>query len=197
MGAMKAVAGVFVCLAMGCSQLEQDTAQEDCDVTYPAAEDALYVLPYEAGTAFTTGLSNCSRSFHSAGRPDALAYDFDMPDGTPFIAARGGTVYRVVEDQPSGGGGAGNYVVIDHGDDTFGLYYHSPEGGIEVDEGVSVEQGERLGTTGRSGLAGYPHLHFIVVKDSPDFPYEGVPVTFRNAQPTHTPLRSYTRYAAE
>jgi murein DD-endopeptidase MepM/ murein hydrolase activator NlpD len=129
--------------------------------------------------------------------PDQYAFDFDVPVGTPFMAARAGTVFRVVEDAPSDGGGAGNYVVIDHGDGTYGLYYHSPMNGISVGVGSQVDQGDVLGETGRSGLAGYPHLHFTVVVGAPDFPYDGIPVSFRNVSPPHVNLNSHSTYTAQ
>ena len=156
-----------------------------------------YVLPLAAGETFRTGLTNCSSSYHGAGNPDQYAFDFDVPEGTPFIAARAGTVTTVVEDAPSHGGGIGNYVQIDHHDGTYGLYYHSPENGIDVEVGDEVEQGDVLGVTGRSGLAGYAHLHFIVVNGSPEYPYDGVAISFRNASPADTPLKSYATYTAE
>jgi murein DD-endopeptidase MepM/ murein hydrolase activator NlpD len=163
---------------------------------YPALSETSYVLPLAPGTTFNTGLTNCSSSFHGTGQPDQYAFDFDVPVGTPFIATRAGTVFRVVEDAPSDGGGAGNYVVVDHGDETFGLYYHSPMDGIAVSVGEQVSQGDVLGQTGRSGLAGYPHLHFIVVKGTPDYPYAGIPVSFKNVSPGHVSLESHHAYTA-
>lgn len=163
---------------------------------YPDATSSPYVLPYAAGTEWSTGLTNCSSSFHAGGQPDQYAFDFDMAVGTPFIASRGGTVYEVVNGEPSGGGGGGNFVTIDHGDGTYGMYLHSPAGGISVAVGETVSQGDVLGETGRSGLAGYPHLHFIVVEGDPTWPYTGVPVSFRNASPAHGVLRGLTTYLA-
>lgn len=163
---------------------------------YPPLSETAYVLPLAPGTTFDTGLTNCSSSFHGEGQPDQYAFDFDVPVGTPFVATRGGTVFRVVEDAPSDGGGAGNYVVIDHGDGTFGLYYHAPMDGIGVSVGQAVSQGQVLGQTGRSGLAGYPHLHFIVVAGSPNYPYSGIPVSFENVSPEHVSLESYHTYTA-
>lgn len=158
-----------------------------------------YILPFAVGETYETGLTNCSSSFHAAGYPDQYAFDFNMPIGTDFIAARAGTVVKVVDGEPSGGGGAGagNYVVVDHGDGTFGLYYHSPQGGIHVDVGQKVEQGEVLGITGRSGLAGYPHLHFIVVEGGHTYPYSGLAISFSNAVPRDVALKSDTEYTAE
>ncbi|HXV43684.1 MAG TPA: hypothetical protein VEC96_11530, partial [Anaerolineae bacterium] len=60
-----------------------------------------------------------------------------------------------------------------------------------------VRQGDILGITGRSGLAGYPHLHFIVVQGSPEFPYEGVAISFSNASPADVALKGYTAYTAD
>ena len=46
---------------------------------------------------------------------------------------------------------------------------------------LPLAQGDVLGISGRSGLAGYPHLHFIVVDSEPTYPYHGLAITFRNA----------------
>lgn len=163
---------------------------------YPEPADSPYVLPFAIGESYTTGLTNCSSSYHAAGNHDQYAFDFDMPEGTSFIAARAGTVVKVINDQPSNGGGNGNYVLIDHGDDTFAYYLHSPKEGITVELGDKVKQGDILGITGRSGLAGYPHLHFIVVQGDPAIPYSGVAISFRNAQPADKILQSDTVYEA-
>ena len=166
------------------------------DGTYPPLSETTYVLPLAPGTTFDTGLTNCSSSFHGAGQPDQYAFDFDVPVGTAFIATRAGTVVQVVENEPSDGGGVGNYVVVDHGDGTFGLYYHSPMDGISVSVGETVNRGDVLGHTGRSGLAGYPHLHFIVVTGTPTYPYTGIPVSFKNVSPEHVILESHHTYTA-
>ena len=192
--------GLALLLAAGCggaAMLGPAPAASTCeDATWPDPAGSPYVLPFRAGESYRTGLTNCSSSFHSSGNPDQFAFDFDMPLGTPFIAARAGRVHRVVGLEPSEGGGAGNYVVIDHHDGTYGLYYHSPRNGISVSPGMNVEQGDVLGVTGRSGLAGYPHLHFIVVAGDPTYPYQGVPVSFRNADPADARLESGKVYAA-
>ncbi len=182
-------------LAASCDTLRVSPPRADgCDVDYPSTDATPYVVPFAPGTRFTTGLSNCSSSFHGEGQPDALATDFDLPTGTPFVAARAGRVTALDEDEPSGGGGSGNYVFVDHGDGTGAYYLHSPAGGIEVEVGDRVEAGDVLGVVGQSGLAGYPHLHFIVVEGDPSYPYRGVPVTFSNATPAHVPLRTRTSY---
>ena len=52
----------------------------------------------------------------------------------------------------------GNCVVIDHGMGLMSLYGHLSS--ISVSRGEQVRQGQSLGRTGRSGLAGGDHLHF-------------------------------------
>ena len=195
--------GVTVVLSLGgcysTSPQGVGTPVLGCDgQTYVTPDESPYVLPYAVGASFETGLTNCSSSYHASGNPDQYAFDFRMPSGTEFIAARAGKVFRVVEDQPSlgGGDGAGNYVIIDHLDDTFGLYYHSPMDGIAVEVGDDVQHGTVLGVTGRSGLAGYPHLHFIVVQGNPSYPYDGLAISFRNARPDDIVLEGGKTYEA-
>jgi murein DD-endopeptidase MepM/ murein hydrolase activator NlpD len=166
---------------------------------YPPITSSLYVVPFAVQTTIETGLTNCSSSYHGAGNPDQYATDFNMPAGTPFVASRGGTVSHVDESQPSGGGNSGdlvvgNVVVVDHGDGTSAMYLHAPRNGIQVEVGDQVQRGDVLGVVGQSGLAGYPHLHFIVVKGSPAYPYQGIPVSFRNVYPADAALRTNARY---
>jgi murein DD-endopeptidase MepM/ murein hydrolase activator NlpD len=63
-------------------------------------------------------------------------------------------------------------------------------------KGDVVKQGDTLGVTGKSGLAGYPHLHFIVVKGSPVYPYKGIAISFKNAMPKDIILKDYSSYTA-
>lgn len=192
--------GIILLLLAGCRSSPEAQANEPvagCDgQIYLDPAESPYVLPFAVGETYKTGLTNCSSSYHGAGEPDQYAFDFDMPVGTPFTAVRAGTVFKVVEDAPSSGGGVGNYVIIDHHDGTYGLYYHSPKDGIDVEVGDKVEQGEVLGVTGRSGLAGYPHLHFIVVQGDPAFPYDGLAISFSNALPADVVLKGRTDYEA-
>lgn len=190
-------------LLAGCLDASSSTApgvaHSECPGQYDAVEVTPYVVPFAVGTTLQTGLANCSGSFHSAGQPDEFATDFNLPTGTPFVASRGGVVSYVDESQASDGGTAGqlvfgNAVFVDHGDDTSALYLHSPMGGIAVEVGDTVQQGDTLGVVGQSGLAGYPHLHFIVVEGTTVFPYDGVPVSFANADPPDVPLQSFSSY---
>ncbi len=62
----------------------------------------------------------------------------------------------------------GNTVVLDHGYGLMTLYSHLSS--IDVAPGQEIEEGQRLGATGETGLAAGDHLHFSVV-------LHGLPVT--------------------
>jgi len=96
-----------------------------------------------------------------------FAWDFDVPVGTPVIAAASGVVVSAVSGyddwgpEPSWRDGA-NRVVIDHGAGLFSAYVHLGEDQVYVARGDRVEAGQTLGTTGLSGQMTGPHLHFHV-----------------------------------
>lgn len=79
--------------------------------------------------------------------------------GDPVVAYQSGRV--IFSGQQSGGGGYGNYVVVEHPDRTQTLYAHLDSRAVR--EGETVEAGQHLGAMGRSGnvpRAGDTHLHF-------------------------------------
>lgn len=196
----------FILLILACNDSKEINSYENIDTiktidtnkiiykgcdgqTYPDPSNSTYILPFPVGTTIKTGLTNCSSSFHSSGNPDQYAFDFNMQTGTKFYAARKGVVTKVVEDQSSAGGGQGNLVLVNHGDNTSAYYLHSPENGIFVNVGDTVNQGDLLGEVGRSGLAGYSHLHFIVVEGNTTYPYSGVAISFKNVLPRDVVLK--------
>ncbi len=146
---------------------------------YPDWRTSAYVLPFPVGQRYRVDLSNCTTYTHSPGRPDEFGYDFNMPVGSRVSAARSGKVIYVEE---SGHDGAfpNNLVVVDHGDDTFAQYMHFTRNGVWVEVGDSLNQGDIVGLSGYTGLAGYPHLHFVVTRENWRWPYKSIPVTFRN-----------------
>jgi hypothetical protein len=173
-----------------------DPATVGCpDATYPDWATSPYVLPYPVGVAHSVDLNNCSESFHGPGEPDQFAVDFAMPIGTVVTASRDGTVVAVEE---SGVDLAfpNNLVVVDHGDGTFGQYMHLTENGAEVSVGEAVVRGDAIGYSGATGAAGYPHLHFVVTSGDWAWPYESVPVNFRNTTENPRSLESGESYTA-
>lgn len=87
------------------------------------------------------------------------------------IAAKSGTVVYPTSSSQTGfsdngylnnkdGGGYGNYVIIDHGDNVYTLYGHLAKDSITVMAGDKVTQGQVIGKLGHSGSSTGPHLHF-------------------------------------
>ncbi len=82
-----------------------------------------------------------------------LGTDYAAPTGTPVQAIANG---RVVSSGWSGGGG--NAVRIAHANNYESYYMHLSR--ILVRAGQRVEQGQRIGLVGMTGLATGPHLDF-------------------------------------
>lgn len=85
----------------------------------------------------------------------------DQPIGTPILAAAAGTAYARTHR------GLGVVIVHPHGFET--VYWHLDEfapvfaGRIDSNEGVFVQAGDFIGTSGATGfVVGTPHLHFEV-----------------------------------
>ena len=104
--------------------------------------------------------------------------EFQNPTRTPVLAAAGGTVIFAGMDNERVIGRQlnyyGNVVIIEHGFTSpdglpiYTLYGHLDE--IAVEAGQTIEQGERVGRVGGTGIAIGPHLHFEVrVGDPYDF----------------------------
>jgi murein DD-endopeptidase MepM/ murein hydrolase activator NlpD len=101
-------------------------------------------------------------------KPESLenAFNFELPVGTPVVAAREGRVVRVIDGHTEGGPQQGmalksNTVVVLHEDGSFAFYTHlSP--GIEVELSQRVEVGDRLGKSGATGQVFEPELFFGV-----------------------------------
>jgi murein DD-endopeptidase MepM/ murein hydrolase activator NlpD len=115
-----------------------------------------------------------------------FAFDFLVPRGTPVLAARAGTVALVFDGfAETGREGLGNEVKVLHSDGTFADYVHlSP--GIPVREGESVEAGQRIAWSGRTGTSAVPHLHLHVAAFDPlrRPPYRTVPIRFDDGSPS-------------
>ena len=131
-----------------------------------------YLLPWAGGQIHSVTQGEDTPFTHNG--LAAYAIDFDMSYDT-VVASRGGRVAMLYEGSNSGGcsafySSATNYVVIDHGDGTSGLYMHLAYNAVEVEIGQMVRQGEAIAVSGETGvtcggedgLAPGPHLHFQV-----------------------------------
>lgn len=115
----------------------------------PAHAAPAFKAPYPCGQTWTY-------SHHSAEVRQAL--DFVRSDGggtagTPVLASAAGTAYRYYE-----AGGAGNYVVIDHGGGWKTYYFHLSA--FSAPHGAYVSQGQQIGVTGSTGNTSGAHIHY-------------------------------------
>jgi len=89
---------------------------------------------------------------------DHLGFDLAVTANVPVVAANDGKV--VFADYL---GIYGNCVVIDHGYTLQSIYGHLSSIGVKV--GETVRQGQGIGRSGSTGLAGGDHLHFSMQVD--------------------------------
>ncbi len=150
---------------------------------FTPADQSPYTLPYPVGTTFRMFQGNCPAN-PAWGHRDMLAYDFDLPMGTPVVAARVGTVIRT-EDRYSDDDhvpGHENVVIVQHSDGTMFRYAHLRLNGVAVLPGAAVVQGELLGFSGNSGNSSGPHLHADLIRSGGDGSRSStLPLTFSNA----------------
>ncbi len=109
--------------------------------------------------------------------------DFAMPEGTPVLAARAGTVFYTQDGFTRGGTDPkllerSNLVVVAHSDRTMASYGHLRRG-IRVGVGDVVEEGDFLAWSGTTGFAGQPHLHFHVGKRMLGAPGRTIPIKLK------------------
>jgi murein DD-endopeptidase MepM/ murein hydrolase activator NlpD len=151
----------------------------------PHKTDGRFHLPFDYRVNWIVG-QGISGSYSHTGRQE-FSFDFVMPEGTPILAARQGTVARVVDGftrccLPKERGYETNTVTVLHGNGTFAEYVHLRPG-IPVKEGQHVRGGELLGYSGSTGYAAQPHLHFSVsIRDKTGQP-QTIPIRFLNGTP--------------
>lgn len=137
------------------------------DLNAMQSPDAMYRLPYRDGSTFRIGQSP-GGPITTHTHPDSqFAVDIPMPEGTPVLAARSGTVIYTEANQVYGAQvpdmlGKANEVRIQHIDGTMAIYAHLAHGGVYVYAGQRVEAGQQIGLAGSTGYSSGPHLHFAV-----------------------------------
>lgn len=136
-----------------------------------------YLLPLASNTPSLL-LQGYSGPYGHQGKIQ-YAYDFKMPIGTPIVAARKGVVLEVQSshEDSTRTPGQENYIFIDHGDGTFGRYYHLTKNGVLVRRGQSVKEGDLIGKSGDSGASAGPHLHFDVTSGCSEWGCQTIPIT--------------------
>lgn len=115
----------------------------------PGGPPPRFSAPYPCGERWTY-------DHHSAEVRQALDFirsDGATTDGSVQVASAPGVATRHVQ-----AGGAGNYVVIDHGDGWVTYHFHLSE--YLVAHGAWVDRGEPIGRTGSTGASSGPHIHY-------------------------------------
>lgn len=145
-------------------------------------DDYVYSLPFEPGTTHRITQGYNGRFSHQGSNKYAI--DWQMPQGTPVCAARGGLVVKVKDDSDLGGADIkfdpfNNYVLIRHDDGTLGHYCHLKKGGVKVHPGQIVKTGEVIALSGSTGFSSGPHLHFCVFMTKDGRNRVSIPTKFR------------------
>lgn len=134
----------------------------------PAArpQDVTYQLPFDAVRIQVSQTPRGRFSHHDAENREAI--DFALPEGTPVLAARAGTVMQVQAGYQGNGQdrdhdlGRANLVRVLHEDGSMAVYAHLQHHGVLVRPGEQVQAGQRIGLSGNTGYSAAPHLHFAV-----------------------------------
>jgi len=154
----------------------------------------VYALPYEKGKAYWMVQGYFSHFSHK----ERVALDFKMKRGTKICAAREGVVIRVKEDGERGGlkkkyRTDGNNIIIQHPDGSRAGYWHLQKDGALVNVGDTVQKGQVIGLSGKTGYAAFPHLHFLVWVYDKDGKWQQVPTRFQTSKGIRY-LKSIKRY---
>ncbi|HEY5912401.1 MAG TPA: M23 family metallopeptidase [Verrucomicrobiae bacterium] len=162
-------------------------------------DDYVYNLPYSPGANYRVTQGFDGKFSHTG--PNQYAVDWQMPEGTLVLAARGGQVIRVKDDSDRGGDkiehdGYHNYVVVRHDDGTLGYYCHLKKGGALVKPGQKIGTGSDIARSGNTGFSSGPHLHFCVYRPIDGQQRISLPVRFKTAASPATTLVSGRSYRA-
>ena len=98
-----------------------------------------------------------------------LGIDYAAPSGTPVQTIGDG---RVIFAGPKGG--AGNLIEVQHSNGYTTYYMHLSR--VLVHSGQRVEQGDRIGLVGMTGLATGPHLDFRIQRGKDFLNFERLPL---------------------
>ena len=158
----------------------------------------VYALPYANGSSHLIVQGYYSAYSHK----NRAALDFKMKKGTKVLAARSGVVIRLKEDGEKGGLNKkyrqdGNLVVIQHEDGTRAGYWHLQKNGVLVNIGDTIQRGQLIALSGKTGYTALPHLHFLVWSNK-NGQWQQIPTRFHTASGDKylRPFRSYKNPSA-
>ena len=135
------------------------------------ARDVVYSLPVDENSGWQLG-QTFHGGFSHTDEQNLYAVDIIVDEGTPILAARGGTVMQVENGFDSAGlnkdkyAERANLIRILHDDGSMAIYAHLRENGAMVRVGQKVSLGQLIGYSGNTGYSSGPHLHFCVQVNS-------------------------------
>lgn len=160
----------FAWLAIPLAHAQKLDLTGDSDIPFPESPP-VYCQPVTSEARIIQGNGG---SF-SHNQPNSwYAWDYDVPIGTPVVAARSGVVFRIWNHSNVGGRDRdrfieyGNFILIDHLDGTFAQYFHLAKDSFTVGLNEYVLQGEQIASSGDTGFLLGPHLHYAVF-DTDDY----------------------------
>lgn len=118
-----------------------------------ADTDLDFVLPAEGRL---TGRFGVRRFFNGEARSPHAGFDIAVPRGSAVRANAAGLVLATDDYFFNG-----QTVFVDHGNGLLSMYCHLDR--IDVRPGETIAKGQRLGSSGMSGRATGPHLHWSVI----------------------------------
>lgn len=107
-----------------------------------------YVFPTKTGT-----ISSMFGDARDGGDRSHAGVDVAVPVGTPVRSMAGGEVVYTGYTSARG-----NYMKVQNNDGTLSLYQHL--NGFDARVGDTVSPGQRIATSGNTGVGTGPHLHF-------------------------------------
>lgn len=178
---MKTIAALLFLILPGCYVSHNPVKEEarllksgksGLDTSY------IYALPFKSGKQYRLIQGYFSQFTHK----ERAALDFNMKRGAEVHAAREGVVVRIKKDGMKGGlknkfRSDGNHVVVQHNDGSRAGYWHLQHDSVFVNVGDTIQRGQLIGLSGKTGYAIIPHLHFLVWNYH-DGKWQAVPTRF-------------------
>jgi len=147
-----------------------------------APDTQAYALPFDPSRPHPITQGFEGRYSHRG----IFAIDWEMPEGTPVLAAREGVVVAFHDSATEHGTEPAfldptraNWLLIRHPDGSLGAYWHLMPGGVKVMAGQVVGTGQLIALSGNTGYSAGPHLHFEVRSPIDAYVYRTYPVRFQ------------------